>query len=714
MLAKEQEASKHLKQLIAIVGVPPGQTSDASVLQSDRVFRQNLQHYAETRNEVEDLLTKLPFNHPEVIAGKGKLQAVQSALLTRSSWLLGKAVSREILHQLSVNISSSTASWKSRESLLQELKQVKIDRQRLKNRLKELDQQIAQLKSQQELENKQVVPAEAVGSTCTKLDLSNGTSNFHLPLQTTIKPSLIEKSSPSLKLILLAALSQSQQWFTQTTQRATLVLLLGLAGGSWVTNELFAPQIAQAGTARIDLSVQSQPNESYETLVSRAEAAMQTVVEDSWKNTQVTSVTVMVMADNYGAIAPVLAMEVSRSQWNASPNVQRWGTYFTSARSLLGFRNVATTTASEIVTDTAVAEEPEDSFGGLETDAAATTYNQDQTSGTEQDSIIADATVPFEDVATTAASETNDVAEELEDTSVYIDTDNATTPKQPVPTAPTSLPAGVKAPVAASANPPKEFAVTNKVIKPQIVQRETTHIDLSVQSLPNESYETLLSRAEAATQTVVKENFKKNKQATAVTVMVMAENYGVIAPVMSLEVSRSQWSKSPNIQRWGTYLTSARSLLGLKNVATATDNLATPAEPETAIFKIEQLDDSNSVPETANVRSSQSPNSTSTKLKVSPASNSSTPNQTTAGPRNSQTPTSTNSSSGSTLLSTPTSAPQNSLVTPSSRGTRINNSTQISVPSNITTPTIPNVNFPEPLLDTSRGTDISAPDTMSN
>lgn len=711
ILAKEQEASKYLKQMIALVGIPPGQTSNTSVLQSDRVFRQNLKHYAETRDQLENLVSKFSSNHPEVIAEKGKLQAVQSALLTRSRWLLGRPVAIEILQQLSINISSSTASWKSRESLLQELKQVKIDRQRLKNRSEELNQQIAQIESQirttgqQELENKQVVSAEALASTFVKLDLSKST--------TSIKPSLLEKSSPNLKLILLAALSQSQHWFTKTTQMATLVLLLGLAGGSWVTNELFASQIAQAETARIDLSVQSQPNESYETLVSRAEAAMQAVVEDNWKqNTQVTSVTVMVMAENYGAIAPVLAMEVSRSQWNGSPNVQRWGTHFTSARSLLGFGNIATTTASEIITDTAVATEPEDSFvGRLETDEAATTYNQNQTSETEQGSLIADATVPFEDVATTSAGANDVVAEELEDTSVSID-NNTTPPKHSVPTVPTSLEGDVKAPVAASVNSPKEFRVTNKVISPQIVQRETTHIDLSVQSQPNESYETLLSRAEVATQAVVQENFKKNGQATAVTVMVMAENYGAIAPVMSLEVSRSQWSKSPNIQRWGTYLTSARSLLGLKNVATTTD-MATPAEPETAIFKIEQLDNGSSVPETATpVTSSQSPNSTSTRSKVAPASNS-TPKQPSTAPRNSQTRTSTNRSSGSTLLSTPTSAPQNSLVTPPS-GTRINNSTQISVP-NITTPTMPNANFPEtPLLDTSRGTDISAPNPMSN
>lgn len=713
ILAKEQEVSKYLKQLIAIVGIPPGQTSNTSILQSDRVFRQSLQHYAETRDQLEDLVAKFPSNHPEVIAEKGKLQAVQSALLTRSRWLLGRPVAIEVLQQLRINISSSTASWKSRESLLQELKQVKIDRQRLKIRSEELNQQIAQIETiaQQELENQQVVAAEALASPFVKLDLSKSTTTCHLPIQTTIKPSLLEKSSPSLKLILLAALSQSQQWFTKTTQMATLVLLLGLAGGSWVTNELFAPQIAQAETARIDLAVQSQPNESYETLVSRAEAAMQAVVEDNWKqNTQVTSVTVMVMAENYGAIAPVLAMEVSRSQWNGSPNVQRWGTHFTSARSLLGFGNVATTTANEIVTDTTVAAKPDDSFvGRLETDEAATTYNQNQTSGSDPGSVIADATVPFEDVATTAGA--NDVvAEELEDTSVGVDNNNATTPKHSVPTAPTSLEGDVKAPVAASVNSPNEFRVTNKVISPQIIQRETTHIDLSVQSQPNESYETLLSRAEVATQAVVQENFKKNGQATAVTVMVMAENYGAIAPVMSLEVSRSQWSKSPNIQRWGTYLTSARSLLGLK---AATTDMATSAEPETAIFKIEQLDNGNSsVPETAApATSSQSPNSASTRQKVAPASNS-TPKQPTTAPRNSQPPTSTNSSSGSILLSTPTSAPQNSSVTPPS-GTRINNSTQMSVP-NITTPTMPNANFPEtPLLDTSRGTDISAP-VMSN
>ena len=142
ILAKGKEANSRLKQLIAIVGSSPGQTSDTSVLQSERVFRQNLAYYTETSAKLANLLSKLVANHPEVIAEKLKQQKIQSALLSRSRLLLGSPIDIKTLEQLSLNVHNTT--WKSRESVFQELKEVRIERQRLRNKAEEIDQQIAQ------------------------------------------------------------------------------------------------------------------------------------------------------------------------------------------------------------------------------------------------------------------------------------------------------------------------------------------------------------------------------------------------------------------------------------------------------------------------------------------------------------------------------------------------------------------------------------------
>ncbi|MBW4640183.1 MAG: hypothetical protein KME05_18530 [Gloeocapsa sp. UFS-A4-WI-NPMV-4B04] len=538
ILAKGKEANSRSKQLIAIVGSSPGQTSDTSILLSERVFRQNLAYYTETSAKLANLLSKLAANHLEVIAEKLKQQQLQSALLSRSRLLLGSPIDIKTLEQLSLNVHNTT--WKSRESVFQELKEVRIERQRLRNKAEEIDQQINQFESQiaelahQELElnsshDVEIADAVFASNVANSSDVSKSNAAY-LP-QMLVKPSLAEETiSPNLKLILLAALTQSQQWFTKTTRMATLVMLLGLTGGSWVTNELLIPQIAQAETARIDLSVTSKPNETYETLVSRAEGAVLAAVQDKFdQNKHLTSVTVMVMAENYGSTAPLLSLEVSRNQWQKNPDIEIWSTYFANARSLLGLSSeVATTNSSTPATDTVI-------------DAV--------------NSYVVSSLETVKEIAPTP--QTNTVSKSL------------------YPEAATDT----------GSNRESEFSsVTNKTTPPQIANTETVLLNISITSQPNETYETLVSRAEEAVLAAVEENFDQNKKMSNVTVMVMAENYGSTAPVLSLEVSRSQWHKSPDIQRWGTYFTSARSLLGF-NSEVATTISTTPTTNSAVIAK---------------------------------------------------------------------------------------------------------------------------------
>lgn len=118
-----------------------------------------------------------------------------------------------------------------------------------------------------------------------------------------------------------------KQWLTEITPLTALSLtVLGFS--------FFSQQLAQAETARIDdITIERQPNETYDSLVQRAETAATTALEQGFnRSSQITDVSVVVLGQNQGAIVPVLAIGVSRPQWTRGNDEF---TYFSNARSLL-------------------------------------------------------------------------------------------------------------------------------------------------------------------------------------------------------------------------------------------------------------------------------------------------------------------------------------------------------------------------------------------
>jgi hypothetical protein len=128
----------------------------------------------------------------------------------------------------------------------------------------------------------------------------------------------------------------------------------------------------------------------------------------------------------------------------------------------------------------------------------------------------------------------------------------------------------------------------SEITAPQISQADTERTAFSIERQPNETYETLLSRAENAAFAIAQQRFDQDSPLSKVIVLVTAENNGLVVPILSLEVSRDQWKRRIQPQRWITYLTSSRSLLGFENsipvqVSTPTINSrprnALPPEP---------------------------------------------------------------------------------------------------------------------------------------
>jgi hypothetical protein len=126
--------------------------------------------------------------------------------------------------------------------------------------------------------------------------------------------------------------------FGKKIRIASAVILLGTIAPLWCVSEAIFPQIVKAYTARVDLSIDRLPGDNYETLLRRAEAAARAAAQRNFdRDILVTDVSIYVSVQNYGAIAPVLVLEVSRPQWRTRPDPQRWAKYFKTSRSLLFF-----------------------------------------------------------------------------------------------------------------------------------------------------------------------------------------------------------------------------------------------------------------------------------------------------------------------------------------------------------------------------------------
>jgi hypothetical protein len=87
-----------------------------------------------------------------------------------------------------------------------------------------------------------------------------------------------------------------------------------------------------------------------------------------------------------------------------------------------------------------------------------------------------------------------------------------------------------------------------EAISLQIVRAYTARIDLKINRIEDESSESILRTAEAISQASAQLSFDKDILGTNVSVILTAESYGEIPPVLALEVSSQQWgTRRPNL-----------------------------------------------------------------------------------------------------------------------------------------------------------------------
>lgn len=95
---------------------------------------------------------------------------------------------------------------------------------------------------------------------------------------------------------------------------------------------------ARAETGQLNLTLSSQENQNFQTLVQEAEALAKKSIQQTFQsNPEITDLSVNILGEHYGQLVPLLSVKVSQPNWQKDPRIQPWTKYFGNAAQLLGF-----------------------------------------------------------------------------------------------------------------------------------------------------------------------------------------------------------------------------------------------------------------------------------------------------------------------------------------------------------------------------------------
>jgi len=121
--------------------------------------------------------------------------------------------------------------------------------------------------------------------------------------------------------------------------------------------------------------------------------------------------------------------------------------------------------------------------------------------------------------------------------------------------------------------------VSEGAIAPQVVQAYTTRVDVALDRLPNESYDALTRRADIVARAAAQRSFDRDILTSEVSVIIIGRNQGSETPILTLDVSRVQWSSRPDTRRWATYYKTSAALLGFEQLSPVPVTVAAPPTP---------------------------------------------------------------------------------------------------------------------------------------
>lgn len=125
-----------------------------------------------------------------------------------------------------------------------------------------------------------------------------------------------------------------------TTRSLFLCAALGL---TTVVNLLPSPQNANAYIARQEIRVERLKSEPYDAFIRRSELILRAALQRGFdRDVVMSSMFIFIIGQHQGMEAPVMSVEVSRSQWQSRPDARVWATYYRMSQTLLGFGYAST------------------------------------------------------------------------------------------------------------------------------------------------------------------------------------------------------------------------------------------------------------------------------------------------------------------------------------------------------------------------------------
>jgi hypothetical protein len=105
---------------------------------------------------------------------------------------------------------------------------------------------------------------------------------------------------------------------------------------------------------------------------------------------------------------------------------------------------------------------------------------------------------------------------------------------------------------------------------------QISQIPLTLSREPDETYPNFVQRATTLVTTRLKNDFSKNSSLNELRIVVIGQNNGNIAPVLSVNMSRQQWLNNPNPQSLINYFADSEFLLGFDTPVAPIPQTATP------------------------------------------------------------------------------------------------------------------------------------------
>lgn len=222
-IAEEKGTGSRVQQLAQDINQSSAGAADSYRLLSDPVYQSQFEEYGVAAAEFADLSSQLGAQHPQVVAKRAELQALENAVEARGSALLGRQVDQRTLTQIApAGIDPRVAA--SRGDLFQQAVSGRADQSGLQSQTQEMSNQISGLENRlrkltQERftvdrlkRNLQV--AEAIfASNVGKLNLDEGDIySVYPPIQLAAEPTLPEDDqqvSPQPSIAIAGALAGS-------------------------------------------------------------------------------------------------------------------------------------------------------------------------------------------------------------------------------------------------------------------------------------------------------------------------------------------------------------------------------------------------------------------------------------------------------------------------------------------------------------------------